>query len=174
LSRPRKVSPTRSPRAGALFLRKSVSPRSLDQHPSCSMIAGLRNGAATHRVTGRAFRRNEAENSHQLLRVAQIGQLSIKPVYVCPWSALYALRLGSAHSEQPSSILHTQGGPPDSPVQLWLTKFQWGPPHVARATGGWARGTDITSSLVSAAAPPESRSSPHISGKHTAPSLRAT
>src|SRR5215469_4582732 len=48
--------------------RKSVSPRPLNQHPSCAMIAGLRNGAAPHRVTGRAFRRNEAEKSHQLLR----------------------------------------------------------------------------------------------------------
>src|SRR5215475_11693993 len=48
--------------------RKSVSPRSLDQHPSCSMIAGLRNGPPPDRVTGRAFRRNEAEKSHQLLR----------------------------------------------------------------------------------------------------------
>src|SRR5215469_12573313 len=48
--------------------RKSVSPRSLDQHPSCSMIAGLGNRAAPHRVTGRAFRRNQAEKSHQLLR----------------------------------------------------------------------------------------------------------
>jgi hypothetical protein len=41
--------------------RKPVSPRSFDQHPSCSMIAGLRNGPAPHR-------RNEAEKSHQLLR----------------------------------------------------------------------------------------------------------
>jgi hypothetical protein len=48
--------------------RKSVSPRSLDQHPSCSTVAGLRNGAAPHRVPGCAFRRNEAEKSHQLLR----------------------------------------------------------------------------------------------------------
>ena len=48
--------------------RKPVSPRSFDQHPSCSMIAGLRNGPAPHCVTGRAFRRNEAEKSHQLLR----------------------------------------------------------------------------------------------------------
>src|ERR1700751_1682666 len=48
--------------------RKPVSPRSLDQHPSCSMIAGLGNGAAPHRIPGRAFRRNQAEKSHQLLR----------------------------------------------------------------------------------------------------------
>src|SRR6202007_2617660 len=41
--------------------RKSVSPRSLDQHASCAMIAGLGDGAAPHRVTGRAFRRNETE-----------------------------------------------------------------------------------------------------------------
>jgi serine-type D-Ala-D-Ala carboxypeptidase/endopeptidase len=55
---------------GAFELRRDpdVSPRSLDQHPSCSMIAGLRNGAAPHRVPGRAFRRNEAEKSHQLMR----------------------------------------------------------------------------------------------------------
>jgi hypothetical protein len=32
------------------------------------MIAGLRDGPAPHRVSGRALRRNEAEKSHQLLR----------------------------------------------------------------------------------------------------------
>jgi len=32
------------------------------------MIAGLRDGAATDRIPGRAFRRNEAEKGHQLLR----------------------------------------------------------------------------------------------------------
>ena len=48
--------------------RKSVSLRSLDQHASCAMIAGLGDGAAPHRVTVRAFRGNEAEKSHQLLR----------------------------------------------------------------------------------------------------------
>src|ERR1700751_3363209 len=57
-----------TPQALADPCRKSVSPRSLDQHSSCSMIAGIRNGAAPHGVPGRAFRRNEAEKSHQLLR----------------------------------------------------------------------------------------------------------